>query len=614
MAMDAVSQIIAKLGAKIRILKIPEDKPRAWDVADATLVDGWKLPEILAFIRQTMGEVIAPDAPGPAGNPPPAPESPPTEPPDTQEWPFRCLGYDAGYHYYLPIGTRQVRAIRGEAHTSSALLDLANLKFWERSFPGPTGPAWKYAANAMLRTNETIGVYDAMRQRGRGAWYDSGRSVLHLGDRLIVDGKAQSIHELRSRFIYEAAPPLEFTEAIPLPNSEAVKLQRIIDMLFWAKPIYAKLCAGWCVIAPVCGALIYRPHIWITASPGSGKTFIIENIIKPCLGEFSLAVSSKTTEAGIRQTLRNDALAVIIDEFEGEDYLSQINIQKILDLARQSFSNSSTRIVKGGQNGHATAYNIRSCFFMSSVGVNLSQHADETRISVLELEEPYDRDNKSKHENFKQLQDDVTNILTEDFCAGLRARAINYVQILQKNSSVFSLVVSQLLGNQRAGDQVGALLAGAHLLVSDKAITFEQAQEWVNKQDWEDQREVTEKSDGMECLNAIFHHVAKTNSNQEKSIIEMLIECRNNIPISGEESDEGMILRRHGIRYVRSENRVYISEYHPGLKRILKNSAWPKCWGRTLARIPGAIRKISMRFYGPPTRAVGIPFEDSWVD
>src|SRR3546814_3722369 len=86
-----------------------------------------------------------------------------------------------------------------------------------------------------------------------------------------------------------------------------------------ALPIFA--------IAVICGALNWRPHVWLTGSSGSGKSWLLDNVIRPLIGAIAVYCQSNSTEAGIRQTLATDARPVLFDEAESEDAKAQVRIQ-----------------------------------------------------------------------------------------------------------------------------------------------------------------------------------------------------------------------------------------------------------------------------------------------
>ena len=158
-----------------------------------------------------------------------------------------------------------------------------------------------------------IGIYDPGKVRGRGAWIDNGRPVLHNGNRLILNGSSLPLMLPASRHVYEAAAPLIADFASPLPTQTAHKLVGICQSLRWECGISGTLLAGFIAIAPICGGLAWRPSIWITGGTGSEKTYLKDNIIGPALAGVALQVQSKTSEAGIRQSLGSDALPVLFD-------------------------------------------------------------------------------------------------------------------------------------------------------------------------------------------------------------------------------------------------------------------------------------------------------------
>jgi putative DNA primase/helicase len=614
---DAMMDVAGMLtGGETRIMTFPEtEHPDGWDCADAIIDDGWDFRRCLEFMKSTAQPASAPPEPAPADGvasddqtPIPTAEDTAAAPTDPDAAPFRCLGYNGDFYYYLPEGTRQVRAIKAEGHGSGSLMGLAPLSYWERTYMGQQGPNWRVAGDTLMRACERAGVYDVLRQRGRGAWFDGGHAVLHLGDRLMVDGNETQIHDHRSRYVYEAGSVLEFTHAKPMTNVEASRLREITEMLFWERPIYSTYLAGWCVIAPICGGLQHRPHIWLTGSAGTGKSYVIESIIRPCLGEFALFVQSATTSAGVRQALGCDALPVMFDEFEAEDVPGQQRVQGVLELARQAFSDNGAKILKGGATGRVQMYQTRSCFLMSSIAVTLSQHADETRVQVLSLKKPEDTPLQTREEHFQALSAAVTATLTPEWCAALRARSIKNLPQIRANAATFAAAVADKLGNRRAGDQIGALLAGAFSLTSNKLISIADARTWADKQDWCEQRTMIEEGDEKKVLNEIMQYRYKGRE-MDLTVYEMLDICKMaGGSIDGATDTADANIRRIGFRMQNSEKMMYISSTHPFIRGILEKTAWAKAAGRILARVPGAVVVDQMRFLGVKTRAVGIPY------
>src|SRR3546814_2609502 len=92
----------------------------------------------------------------------------------------------------------------------------------------------------------------------------------------------------------------------PLSDEEASRIIDICCRLRWEKPYGGWLLAGWIAIAVICGALNWRPHVWLTGSSGSGKSWLLDNVIRPLIGAIAVYCQSNSTEAGIRQTLATE--------------------------------------------------------------------------------------------------------------------------------------------------------------------------------------------------------------------------------------------------------------------------------------------------------------------
>lgn len=533
-------------------------------------------------------------------------DTPPAEKPSA---PFKAMGYNGDYFFYLPRGTEQVISIRRGSHTSPAeLLGLASLEWWEAHYPkegkNQSGADWQMAASAMMRACERAGIYSQERERGRGAWYDEGRSVLHMGDHLLVDGKPTAISDHTSRFIYtKGAAVVSGVAREPIETEEAKQVLTMFRKLAWVKPIHADLLAGWCTLAPICGALTWRPHAWLTAQRGAGKSWIQDRMINPLLGPMAMMVQGGTTEAGVRQRVGNDARPVAFDEAEAENQSGQKRIQMILELARQSSSDSSAEIIKGTVGGHAMGFRMRSMFLMGSINVAITQAADESRFSVLQLDKP-----RMSASEFSAFERDVDAMLSEEFCNRHRARIYLMIGTIRESARVLSAAVADLLGSQRMGDQIGTLLAGCWALQSDSVITEAAAVEWVQSIDLTDAQEAEQVADEVLCLQAILQSQIRFDgaaSTLTRSVGELL-----DAVVSGQGVDPGVAndaLARHGVRY--KDGFIYVSNTHAAIKKMLQDTPWSGSWRRILARIPGS-KPVSgaMRFAGSTTRAVEIPY------
>lgn len=621
-AMLTVAGFMKKYGNECRMVNpYGLDKPAGWDVADAILEEHWTFADVFQFMK-TRSEPIPESVDIPDEYTPPI-ETYDSEveqlplPPETiaEISPIRALGYDHGNYYYMPRSTRQITALTPKEHSPSNLMHLAPLTYWERMYPSKQGPLWKNAANDLMRACESEGLFDTDKLRGRGAWVDGESVVLHLGDCAIVDGEVKGLTDIMGDYIYQEAKSMKYNPDIkPLKTDDAHKLLKICDSLLWKRDIYSRYFGGWLVLAPICGALSWRPHIWLTGGAGTGKTWVLEQILSPCLGNFKMQVQSNTTEAGIRQWLKSDSLPIVFDEIETENNKAQDRVQHVLELARQASSESGAGIVKGSQSGRAIEYKIRSMFCFSSINVALHQQADISRVTVVTMQVPHDWTEDQKESHFSELSERVFRTVTPEYCAQLRARTVNLIPVIRQNSRVFAAAAASTIGTRRAGDQIGTLLAGAYTLSSSNLVTLEKAKEWLAQRNWDEERQTTEAADISRCLNVILEAKTKI-SGVDLTISNLLFLVNDYVQVEsdmlGVDREAAMAgLAQCGIKYSLEDGQhfIYIATNHSALKRILEKTPWSGGWHRILSRIKGASVKAGQRFAGIQTRAVRIPW------
>lgn len=615
-----VSRELRRVGVgSIAVCQPPEDAPEKWDIADGRDHDGWGPLDAELWIAGAVvqAEVVGPSIPDRA-----EPEF--ADAGDgSSEFPFSLLGYDSeGVYYYQPHVTGQVVPLGRGSHTSTNLVALAPLMFWEGRYPGErSGVDWLAAASELFTRQQKVGIFDPEKIRGRGAWWDRGRSILHLGDQLIVDGEYHPLTvPLDSRNYYQRGSEMKgLAGAAPLSVEAAFEVLTIAQRFHWEIPASGLLLAGWVVLAPICGALPWRPHIWITAAAGSGKSAVQERYVVPLLTDMALIVVGNTSEAGIRQTLKSDALPVVMDEAEANEKADQVRIQNILSLARVASSDSRASTVKGSTSGEATRFKVRSMFMLSSIATSLKQGADQRRFAVLALRPPHDTPEEDRIAHWKSLDADLDKLITEDFARRLIARTVSLLPVVLESVKVFREVAAKHFGNQALGDQYGTLLGGAWMLSSDEAPTAEQAQSMIDATDWEPYRQSVEVPDERKCLQAVIEHTGKVEvvdrgpvSIATRSVERSKAELVD--IVTGRQRDEAVspecaatALARSGLRVV--DGFLCVSNTAKEIGRILADTAWRTNWAAMLSRLPGAERRGPMRFQGlgARTRAVAVP-------
>ena len=528
--------------------------------------------------------------------------------------PFRPLGYDHEHYYFLPARTQQIATLAAPSlKTDANLMRLAPLEYWEAHYPTKKGVAWQEAMADLMEHCHAAGPYDPRRVRGRGAWDDGGQAVLHLGDRLLVDNAPVPFHAYPGRFIYERRRPLETRMAArPATAAEATRYGELLERLHWVRPTDSLFAGGFAFLAPICGALKWRPHVFLTGPRGCGKSYVLESMIAPVLGPEAFLVEGTTTEAGIRQDMQADALPVIFDEIEvqakrGDDR----RIQGIFELARLASSDSSARVVKGSGSGDAISFRCRSMFLFGAVNVSIKAAADASRISILHLRKPPPGEEGTKH--FRDLENAVADLMTDDYLGSLRARAYHMIPVIRQSSRVFADALAAELGEQRLGDQVGTLLAGAFAMLRDGPVTEGQAADVISMLDLSSARESQEVSDEQACLEEILAHQVRVETDRTtvtRSLGSLLLTASRSESDDAVQSGEAeAVLARHGVRIaIRGQPGCFaVANRHRAIRGALGDTVWRDDWAEILSRLPGSRRHSGVRFGPIRGRAILLP-------
>lgn len=610
-----------------RILNSP-DFPKKWDVADH---DNWSLEFAAEYIKKNRTDVPTvsefPPNELPLAEPisqalPPVPKIEPvpekpvlSEPTTSTNQYYKCLGFennDQNLYVFFVYRTNVIVKLSASGINTSNLLQLAPLNYWETKFPkkGSVKFDLSMVADNLINNCSKMGIFNPNKIRGRGAWIDNGIPVIHCGDTLIVDGKYMSFNEHKSKYIYEAGQELGFNLVKPMVNEDAYKLIKLLERLNWARSINSRLLAGWIVIAPLCGALKWRSHMWVTGASGAGKSEIMKLFVKRLLGNVFVDAQGSTTEAGIRQYLKADALPVIFDEAESEDKKGKERMQSVLEIMRASSTSEGGKIIKGSSGGNASQYDIRSCFAFASIAADLSQRSDISRITVLEIKEDLRKD---KNEHWKETLQLYYSVINDDYVAAFQSRAVKLLPVILKNAETFSAAAAIELDNKRTGDQLGTLLAGAYSLTSEKLISFEDARKWVKERDWSDEKMKESTKDEMQVINKLMNSnitIETAYGPKTRTIGETILAARGD---HRDAYESGMItpelanitLKRIGM-FV-DKNDMYLSDTSDFISKCLMSTSYSRNYAMILSRIANAEIINSVMFgSGIKSRAVKI--------
>lgn len=616
-------------GSTVTLLDQPEIAIDGWDCADAA-EEGRDMMQFIADhtpkpVKQAKQESAATHD---SGHDEPAQQEPID--PNDRSLIVRPLGYSGDSFYYYSTQTQQLRELKDREHTESRMLAMADQVFWTARFPKPKSPGIDVseASDWMMSACRMKGIYDPKTVRGRGCWMDDGRFVIHLGDRLIVDGHTVTLNDFKSRYLYQAAMRMR-TPKDALTDEEAKRVLEAAKAFDWEMPASGALLAGWCAVAPLCGALPWRPHLWLLGQSGSGKSYIYESYISPLIGDMGVHTALESSEAGLRQDLNGDALPAIFEEFDPKNKRDTERAQGFFNLMRLASNDSKIRILRGSTGGKSSSFSINSMFCLIGVSLKTNEQAILNRTAKLALRSRPNHTQEQKANNkaqFRQVQDVVNSAVTDvpNISERLFARTASMAHILMHNIEVFRSAALSYFGNARYADQYGTLLAGAYSLASDCKIKEETALRYIASFDWSSYTEESDVNESDQALADIMQITLRVEGNgmmKTRSIgewIQYVHERKSDDPerLMWRDADEA--LKRCGIKY---ENdgiggaSVHIANKSKFLETELRDEVWGQNWSRYLKRALSS-RGLDMKSTGVvyfvkglQSRSVSIPYD-----
>lgn len=509
------------------------------------------------------------------------------------------LGHRDEHYYYTTSDNKAIVRIGRASHTQATLLDLMPLQYWMECYPkkkdGETvGANWLLAASELMEACRFVGIYSDQNVRGVGCWEDQGKLVFHTGSELVVDGKPVSLNGVAgTHYLYTLRPTVALSSQAnrPLTTAECSVLLEACQAITWKHDQSSLLFAGGLALARLCGALSWRPHLWITGPAGCGKSSVLEYIANPILGDAGIRVQGETTAAGIRQHLESDSKPLLFDEAETNNERSSKRMQHILELARQASFENEGQILKGTADGSGHSYKITSMFLLASIRVNLIEEADISRFAVLEL----GIGDANKWPEVKKKLSAIDKVYGDR----LHSRLMSLWPILQQNIRLMEDALAQK-HDRRVGQQYGTLIAGWYCLTSDRAMTAEEAAYFAGELKLDQSKTETASADERDCIDWLvtlpvhYDHIDRRISETYGSLINK----------ATADTSLREVLLRHGLDT--DGTQLFIATQHGELQKLYANTKWGALFHQAIARLEGANR-LRHRFGRTRVRVVSVP-------
>lgn len=485
------------------------------------------------------------------------------------------------------------------------------------------------------------GIFDPTgKVRGRGAHRgDDDELMLHCGDQVLIGGQRGTRNNVKkpswaksgliAGYVYPTTPALAHPADHAAPTHVATQLLELLQTWNWKrKEIDAHLLLCWIATALIGGALPNRPHAWITGPSGAGKT-TLQKFIRGLMDDWGI-FTEDATEAGVRQLLDQDTLAVMFDEIEPDEGNADVHM-KIVKLARLAYSGGSG--LRGGVDHKSKQFVARSCFLFSSIHHHELPAQDRNRIAILHLSK-FPPKTKSL----------VLPATLKDWGAQIRRRLVEQWHRFDATLAAYQTEMLAQGYQGREQDTYGTLLACGDLLLHDTepeegvqaALNDEpdRCAELVRRLALVLDAARAESEDTTErCLKYLASHrlPAKGGMDQE-TIGRWIAKAYAEIIRQPDTRPARVKLLTHGLSLVNlstthmegSGQGGLIDGYLPdslylaianktnnGVREIFADSMWRGgVWGQSLALVDGAIVNKKRRFGGPAEGCVLVPLSE----
>jgi hypothetical protein len=312
----------------------------------------------------------------------------------------------------------------------------------------------------------SLDLTDALR--GRGVWPGADDAlVVHLGGTMIAGKGQMQAGRTLGRHIYPRRPEMLTPVADPQPagvqDGPAAELAAWLGRWRFEHGFGARLLAGWIGAALLCGALPWRPHVWLIAPRGAGKSTLIAFLARLLAG--MLLSVEDATEAALRGTLECDALPIALDEQEPSEDSNQ-RLYKIINLLR--LASSGGTVIRGTADHGTVRQVLRFAAIAASVVRPPLTTQDLTRITPLALR-PLARDAVPP-----ALPESVLRLLGRR----LFRRMLDAWPRWEETRAQFHRGLRESGLDARNADQFGTLLACAWLLEHDLPPDTDTLAEW----------------------------------------------------------------------------------------------------------------------------------------
>lgn len=459
---------------------------------------------------------------------------------------------------------------------------------------------------------------------GTGTWQTKdGTLVVNTAADVYDASNGESLpridETMRRREIYTDSgsyPPPAHYRHISDEDYKAVieKIRAALKQWTFTSAVGDNLILGWLVTTVFLGAMQSRPHLWLVAPRGSGKSHLAR-FMKSCLGGYAWHTDQgkESTAAGIRQMLQLSSSPCILDEMEKDNTnmstKSENAAAAILEMMRSAYT-ATSEVKKGTVDHSGRSFHLMTSFCCVSIADPAIDPADLTRIVKIYLN-PIDVSAGHKTPPAMLSEEE-----SEIFFWGTVRRWDQYKALFDEVRSNWREVAGP--GDHREIDSFGVLLAAAftagQLPVRYVRKNLDNMIPHLQNQ-IQETRETSNESDlilaAMLSLQIDVQSVYQTDNGEHVSRQRMPISRAIQVARMDKKSPEATALADVGIAVRRKDNIEYLAvpRSNPELQKLFSGTRWrgDGAWAGGLRNVDGAIWDHVTTISGQTKRCVWVP-------
>lgn len=518
------------------------------------------------------------------------------------------LGHSDSIYYFTSTANASVQAF--STLNKDNLFKLMPEEWWMNRYsePGLKGEPivkWESITSKLYAQCHAIGKYRDDLIRGVGVYLDEGRSVVHLGEKLLVDGVEHPLRGFHSKYTYLFDHKIKDISPIEATDSESAILYQLLSNLTLQEESAKLHLAGWIVCAILSGSLSWKPHLYVTGEKGAGKSTILSFIQKILSSGFTThfmnAVGSSAT--GLRQRVGSSCTSVIIDEIESDSKKMSAAIEGIVTLFRVASSNSDAMSVLGTPGQKSIQTRVSFCGLLGGIVKQIKTDQDKSRFAVIEFKKEKDPSIQSKQ--WETVRGLITFCQSDEYASKFAARIIRNSKVIVGNIEKLTYELMKI-DEARLAQQYGALLAASLALKHVRPISDEEIENFKKLLITKDSSiEMSSEATGVtDLLEQILSADLFDEENKRTTPLRELSK-REQTPKTRE------ILGEYGvvITEYKGKQGIQIRDTVKIRKQIQDLSMFVNDYVSSLTRIPGAAKSMQVRFQGRRYRGVWLPMD-----